>query len=269
MGILSDVDIHAILNRSDVPEDRRVEVSPAPDSQQIGQCSIDLRLASEFARFRTIPRLLDFRTFDPSRSSTNKTSQDRWYKYYKISSDKGLKLRPGETVIASTREWVRLPKTLAGLITGRSSYSRMGLEVQLTQDLRQPGHSGKVLLQIRNNAPFAIRLYPDMRIAQLILVRLETGCSVGYDQSPNSKYKGEVDGISSKWFGDAELEGRPFISREPYLKALLDVLLIVFGVLSLIVVLRPTVGGFGLAPIALWVTTGLIVFARLALLSKR
>ena len=221
MSFLSDVEIREVLNKETVPEDRRVEITPPPDDKHIGPCSIDLRLGDDVARLRNRPWLFGFLPFDPTRYGSLAAAQHNWYKFFKIG-ERGLRLKPNETVIALTKERVRLPRGIFGLVTGRSSYSRMGLEVHLTQDLRQPGHAGHILLQLKNNAPFAIKVYPGMRIAQIMLARLGVPCTTGYDQAAASKYKGEADGIATKWFLDEELKGRQLISRQPAVDQLLN-----------------------------------------------
>ena len=256
MPFLSDKSIRQRLNSSTGETNERINVEPAPADLQLGPCSIDLTLSTQFARFRRLPSLLRLKTFDPRRGTPEEQEiQDRWYKYYTVTESKGFVIRPNEVVLAMSRESLRLPKSMLGLITGRSSYSRMGIEVHLTQDLRQPGHSGQVLLQIKNNAPFSFRLYPGMRIAQLLIAWLDDECQVGYDESSQSKYKGEKGGISAKWFRDPDLKNRQIISWLTYLIPFLDVLLIVSALFSITVAVQSGARG-ALATPLFWTFIG-------------
>lgn len=260
MTFLADVEIRSVLNKSDVSEEKRIEITPPPDDKHIGPCSVDLRLGREFARLRKRPRYFGFLPFDPTRHDTAAGAQDTWYKYFTVSEERGFLLRPNETVVAETKEWVKLPRSIFGLVTGRSSYSRIGLEIQLTQDLRQPGHAGRILLQLKNNAPFAIKVYPGMRIAQIMLARLGEPCSTGYDQAPTSKYKGETDGIATKWFLDDELKGRNLISRQLQIESLLNAGLLIATAVTVWTLY--SAGSASPATIGLIAATALVLAAR-------
>jgi dCTP deaminase len=225
MSFLSDTDIKERLNNATICNDQRIEISPH-DNLVIGPCSIDLTLSNQFARFRNVPIFLKWRLLD-TKSKPDEDTKEFWYKKEIADTDKGFKIRPNEVVHVQTLENIKLPNGLMGLITGRSTYSRLGLEVQLTQDLKQPGHSGPVILQIKNNAPFSLRLYPGMRIAQLLIAALNKPCSTGYDASPNSKYKMERYGICAAPHLDPELKNRRLTSKTNEIRMLLNVLLII------------------------------------------
>src|SRR5947208_270411 len=134
MGFLSDKDFVPLTNNPNVPDEERIVIEPPPVERQIGQCSIDLTLSSEFARFRRWPHILQRRTFDLTATGTLGI-QNQWYRLVSASKDRGIKIRPNETVIGISEQYIKLPKTMLGLLTGRSSFSRLGIEVQLTQDL--------------------------------------------------------------------------------------------------------------------------------------
>lgn len=254
LTFLSDTSIRQLLNNPDAHLEGRITVEPPPAEMQLGPCSIDLTLSTSFARFRRFPLLLRWKIFDPlSTKSEKQAIQDQWYRYYTVTNTKGFLIRPGEVVLTTSEEYINLPKSVLGLITGRSSYSRMGIEVHLTQDLNQPGHSGRVLLQIKNNAPFSIRLYPGMRIAQLLIAKLDQPCHTGYDESPQSKYKKEKGGIATWWIRDPELENRPIISRLTDLTKFLEVLLFVSVLFSIFVAIDH--GGQGILSIPIFRTS--------------
>jgi len=232
MAFLSNESIKHYIYDELLPPSKRIKVTPALKDIQIGPCSIDLELSTQFARFRK--PFFSYKAFDLQQKTVTKNIQKNWYKYYTVTENEGIKIKPKEVVIAITKEWVGLPNNMFGLITGRSSFSRMGIEVQLTQDLHQPGHNAQILLQITNNSPFTIILYPGMRIAQLMIGLLDKECKVSYDENPNSKYAAGKTGIAANWFQDFELKDKELISSVTYYKALLDAM-VIFSVLVTII----------------------------------
>jgi dCTP deaminase len=242
MTFLSDVDIRHLMTGEGVVNNQRIHIRPEPNERQLGQCSIDLTLSDQFARFRKFPLIR--RTLDLKRREQVSDLQDRWFRHYTVTDNRGFVVHPNEVVLAQSNEYVRLPTSALGLLTGRSTYSRIGLEVQLTQDLKQPGHGARLLFQIKNNAPFSFRLYPHMRIAQLLIARLETPSSVAYDDDSDSKYAGDRNGITAHWPTDLELDNRPIVTGASYFRPFLDVLLIALGVLTVGAVIRTGVTTF-------------------------
>jgi dCTP deaminase len=232
MAFLSNESIKYYIYDEQLPSDRKIKITPEISEIQIGQCSIDLELSTQFARFKK--PYFSFNAFDLQQKSTAKSIQKHWYRYLTVTENEGIAIKPNEVVIAISKEWVGLPKNMFGFITGRSSFSRMGIEVQLTQNLHQPGHNAQILLQIKNNSPFTIRLYPGMRIAQLMIGLLDKDCKISYDENPNSKYVAGKTGISANWFQDFELKEKEFITKSTYTKALLDAILIVFALITII-----------------------------------
>ena len=167
-------------------------------NRQIGPCSIDLRLSNQIRRFkkRRWNRTIKF-------DSTKSINSDHYCYTKNIDDNEGFVIYSGELILAHSKETVGLPKNKFALITGRSSLSRLGLEIQLTQDLHQPGHVGVIPFQIKNNSPFPIRLYPNMRIAQLLIGCIDKDCEKKYDEMENAKYKNETN--SSEYKPDDDL----------------------------------------------------------------
>ena len=258
MAFLTDDSIRKYIFDEKIPDEKRIKITPKLNESQIGQCSIDLTLSEQFARFRK-PFFNPFssKEFDLRNKTKRKEIQKTWYKYYTRTEEEGIKIRPNEVVIAITKEWVRLPKNMCGLITGRSSFSRMGIEVQLTQDLHQPGHNAQILLQIKNNSPFSIRLYPNMRIAQLMIGLLDKDCNVSYDENPNSKYVGDKRGIVANWFQDFELENKNLISKSTYSKVLLDAMLICLTIITIAFTIKKLFSNIGEIDVSLLILIGI------------
>lgn len=85
-----------------------------------------------------------------------------------------ISIRPGEFILASTQETVRIPATLVGQVEGKSSWARRGLLVHVTAGFIDPGFRGTITLEIVNLS--SVNIYPRVgqRIAQLAVHRLDS-----------------------------------------------------------------------------------------------
>ena len=88
-----------------------------------------------------------------------------------ISFEDGLTLRPNEIVLCSTLENIEIGSNVFSFITSKYSFSQIGLSITLSQNILQPCHKGKVMLQLVNHLPHAIVIYPYMQIAQCVFFR--------------------------------------------------------------------------------------------------
>lgn len=87
-------------------------------------------------------------------------------------NENGVLLNPGDFILATSEEYVRLPKNLAARAEGKSSLGRIGLMVHVTAGYIDPGFEGQVTLEIYNCLPRPIVLRAGMRIAQLAFFRM-------------------------------------------------------------------------------------------------
>lgn len=91
---------------------------------------------------------------------------------HEIDAEGGLRLDPGDFILACTNESVELPDDIVGRVEGKSSIGRIGLAVHITAGFIDPGFSGQITLEIANLAPWSITLRPNMRIAQIAFQRM-------------------------------------------------------------------------------------------------
>lgn len=84
--------------------------------------------------------------------------------------ENALVLKPGEFILALTRERVELPETtrIAARVEGKSSLARIGLAVHVTAPTIHAGFKGNITLEIKNHGVLPIRLTVGMPICQLI-----------------------------------------------------------------------------------------------------
>jgi dCTP deaminase len=115
-------------------------------------------------------------------------------RYEEFDTD-GYTLEPGEFVLSSTLETLRLGNRHGAIFDGRSTGGRLGLLVHITAGFCDPGFHGNVTLEIKNIAPYAITLYQGFGIGQLIFESVEGEVRNPYGSvSCGSKYGGVQSG---------------------------------------------------------------------------
>ena len=87
--------------------------------------------------------------------------------------DEGCLLEPGEFVLGSTVERVRLPDHDVVRSEGKSTLGRIGLAIHATSGFIDPGFCGDLTLAISNLARHPIRLRAGMQIGQMTLIEMD------------------------------------------------------------------------------------------------
>ena len=95
-------------------------------------------------------------------------------------------LHPGRFVLGVTLEWLRLPSTMSGYVTGKSSLGRHGLIIETAAGIH-PGFSGCLTLELANIGEVPLEIYPGMAICQIFLHRLEATQHTGEGQFSGSR----------------------------------------------------------------------------------
>ena len=183
--ILSDRDILARLAKGDLV------VDPLDDPDlQVQPASIDLRLGDEFLVFRH-PHIA---YIDP-RSSDLADYTERLV----IEEGGVFVLHPGEFVLGTTRERVRIPPDLVAKVEGRSSLGRLAVVVHATAGFVDPGFEGHITLELSNLGRVPVALHPGMRVSQIALHAMTTPADRPYGHpSRGSKYQGQRGPVASR-----------------------------------------------------------------------
>ena len=136
------------------------------DPHSLGSASYDLSIGSTFRIFEN-----NIKGFDITENSNYKdiTRPVEVKEYYL--------LQPNELVLGVTREEIQLPGNIAGILTGRSRFARVGLEVHITASLVQPGVKNRQVMEIKNAGTIPLKIHIGTRLMQIIFVRCE-GSSV-------------------------------------------------------------------------------------------
>ena len=116
-----------------------------------------------------------------------------------IKKGEPFMLHPGEFVLASTIERVKLSDNVVGRLEGKSSLGRVGLLIHSTGGYVDPGWDGQLTLELTNVAKLPITLYYGMRIGQISFLDLSTSAENPYGSSKlSSRYQGQKDATASK-----------------------------------------------------------------------
>lgn len=173
--LLSDRDLRKELDEG------RLELDPL-DAALIQPSSIDVRLDRFFRVFDNTK----YTHIDPS------LQQDELTSLVEAPEDGPFVLHPGEFVLGSTYESVKLPDDLAGRLEGKSSLGRLGLLTHSTAGFIDPGFTGHITLELSNVANLPITLWPGMKIGQLCLFRLSSPAEFPYgSKQAGSRYQGQ------------------------------------------------------------------------------
>jgi dCTP deaminase len=102
-----------------------------------------------------------------------------------------IKLFPGEVVLASTMEYVRIPRDVACDLKLKSTLGRLWINHSLA-GWCDPGFEGEITLELQNLGPQPFILEAGRRIAQLIFIAMESEPDVAYgDPGSSSHYQGQ------------------------------------------------------------------------------
>lgn len=173
MALLNDADIEKHLKSG------RVFVS-GWKQEHLNPSSIDLCLGEEFRSFKQsdVTHINPREEFDAEKITH----------LHKLERGKAFVLHPGDFVLASTKEYIKLPADLAARMDGKSSWGRLGIVVHSTAGTIDPGFEGKLTLEISNVAKIPVCLYPGMRICRLSFEMLSGPSKNPYNKRKDSKY---------------------------------------------------------------------------------
>ena len=181
--VLSDRTIRRLLDEG------RIEIEPY-DETLLQPSSVDVRVDRYFRVFHNARYpFIDVR--EPQEDLTELVEVD----------SEPFILHPGEFVLGSTLERIRLPDDLVARLEGKSSLGRLGLLIHSTAGFIDPGWDGHVTLELSNVANLPITIYPGMKIGQLSFVQLSEPAESPYGSgSLGSKYQGQKGPTPSRYW---------------------------------------------------------------------
>jgi dCTP deaminase len=195
--VLSDWEIiQAILNGE-------IIITPLMNAKkQIGGSSVDIRLGAEFK----LTRIVKQTHFNLAAGIDEIKEQIKDYiEVIHVKPMEAFILHPGEFALGSTLEYIKLPKTIAGRLEGRSTWGRVGLQVHSTAGLIDPGFEGTLTFELTNMGKLPLPLHPGVRVAQISFYQC-AAVSEKYIDKSSAKYARSTGTKDSMFYEDYEYE---------------------------------------------------------------
>lgn len=139
----------------------------------------DFRLTREFM----VPEFEPGAYIDPKNSSAVAFTQ--------LTADSIL-VPANSFILARSLEYFRIPRDVLGIVTGKSTYARSGVMVNVTP--LEPEWEGHITIAISNTCPVPAKVYALEGIAQVIFFAAESVCLTSYADK-KGKYQADK-GIS-------------------------------------------------------------------------
>jgi dCTP deaminase len=141
-----------------------IEIDPFQEDA-VGPASVDLTLGNDFRVFKPSEIELFSNNFDPA----------PYGELIHLDDHEFIELKPGDFVLGITRERIKLPSNIMGLLSGRSRFARAGLMVHISSNIVHPGSNNHQVLEIANLGRHILHLYPGIRICQIVFMEVKGG----------------------------------------------------------------------------------------------
>jgi dCTP deaminase len=187
--ILESVDIfNRVVQRGDL------RISPWLE-RRLQPASYELALSPRFLIFDPTVEIID--PLDLGNYTREINIDDNEGPYY----DQGyMVLHPGEFVIGATVEAIEFPTDIVGILNGKSSLGRLGLQVHATAGFFDPGFYGTATLEMSNVSRLPMRLWPNMVIAQMAFFQMSRATDTPYGSDGlRSHYQNQSGPTASRY----------------------------------------------------------------------
>ena len=111
-----------------------------------------------------------------------------------------ITLFPGEVVLATTQEYVNLPRDVVADLKLKSSLGRLWLNHSMSGWI-DCNFEGQVTLELQNLGPHPRKLDAGIRVAQLVFMAMESAPDVAYGEQGRGNYQGQT-GTTKSWSDD-------------------------------------------------------------------
>jgi dCTP deaminase len=175
------------------------DIRASIEAGQIGLEPLDMSLLQPSSFDVRIDRF--FRLFDNHKYAFIDPAepQEELTRFIEVAADEPFILHPGEFVLGSTYEFVKLPDNIAARLEGKSSLGRLGLVTHSTAGFVDPGFNGHVTLELSNMATLPIKLWPGMKIGQLCFFQLSSPSETPYGSAKYlNRYQGQRGPTASR-----------------------------------------------------------------------
>jgi len=158
------------------------QVSKGVISFGISAYGYDMRIANEFKVIKTVDRLV----IDPKKMNDSL--------FDTIVADECI-IPPNSYVLARSVEYFRIPRNVVTLTSGKSTYARCGILVNVTPF--EPEWEGFVTISISNTSPVPAKIYANEGLAQVLFFESDDECRVSYADK-KGKYQAQKTITSAK-----------------------------------------------------------------------
>jgi dCTP deaminase len=164
----------SVLTRAEIlayVKDGKVSFTPTLDTFQLQAHSVDLRLGFTFL----VPKSWHLTKKGREALHMDYFAEDRpeYFDIVELEQGQFFDLLPGEHILVSSLESIKIPEDLMAVMYPRSSTNRKGISVDLT-GIIDSGYEGQLVIPVRNNTQSqTVRLYPGERFCQVVLERLD------------------------------------------------------------------------------------------------
>ena len=87
-------------------------------------------------------------------------------------------IQPNSFVLAMSLEYFRIPSNVLALCTGKSTYARIGVIVNVTP--LEPSWEGHLTIEISNTSPSSVKIYANEGIGQVVFFESDEQCKITY-----------------------------------------------------------------------------------------
>lgn len=173
--MLSDRDILRVIR------DGLLSVEPF-DEKQLRPAGISFHLGKEILIPKPV-KLIDI-----------KEATNLEYETVEISEDKPFIIKPQQFVLGHTEEIVSVSTEIGFIIEGRSTLARLGISVEQSATIVDPGHDKRpITLEIYNCGPSPVTLYRGMSVAKALVFKLSSESSRAFDKY--ARYASQKSGV--------------------------------------------------------------------------
>ena len=167
----------------------RIVIDPF-DADSVQPASVDVRLGGHFRVMRN-NRITHI---DPMKSN------EPLMEMVEVPDAEPFVLHPGEFALGHTAETLGVADDIVGIVNGKSSLGRLGLQVHATAGFVDPGFRGVIVLELSNVATLPILLRPGMKVAQMVFERLDRPAERPYGHPGlGSKYQDQRGPEASRY----------------------------------------------------------------------
>ena len=162
-GLLPDHEIRQLcLNHEMLKPYHATKIQKKSPSKGMSSYGYDITLGKTFKIFKDNRNL--FSDYDCLRPG--EITDDMFYTTEIDLEDDAFILNGNEFCLAESEQYFKMPDNVLGLVTDKSTFARMGSS--LFNTVIEPGWNGILTLQIVNNSPRPVALYPGRGIAQVL-----------------------------------------------------------------------------------------------------